>query len=287
MSGIDANPIASSPPLVSVIIACKNSALYFERCLQSVRRQTYPNLEIVVVDNFSTDGTYEIAQKYADKVFQLGPERCTQFNHGFRQSAGELIYRIGPDYLLEPDVIQKCVEKIHAGYDAVAVHNRSVGESLWAQVRYVERESYRNDRSIVAVRFMKRSVFEAVGMFDESLIAGEDFDLHNRLVVAGYQWAHADAVENHLGEPKSILEVWHKFYYYGRTYGRYRAKHRGVAKKQFVFFRPTYRKIQRQLMASPKLFAAFYFYLAVKYLAGLAGMLRGAPRNFPVGPESR
>ena len=175
-------------PLVSVIIACKNTAEYFERCLQSIKNQTYKNIEIVVVDNFSTDGTFEIAQRYADQTFQMGPERSTQFNYGFKQSKGELVYRIGPDYELELDVIEKCVAKIAEGYDALALHNRSVGDSLWAKVRYIERESYRNDNSIVAVRFMKRNVFQDVGMFDESLVAGEDFDLHNRMVSADYKW---------------------------------------------------------------------------------------------------
>ena len=40
----------------------------------------------------------------------------------------------------------------------------------------------------MAVRFMKREVFESVGMFNEALVAGEDFDLHNRIVSAGYKW---------------------------------------------------------------------------------------------------
>jgi glycosyltransferase involved in cell wall biosynthesis len=266
-------------PLVSVIIACKNSAPYFERCLLSIRNQTYKNVEIVIVDNFSTDGTFEIGKRYADKAYQLGPERSTQFNYGFKQSSGELIYRIGPDYVLEPDVIENCVKKIAEGYDALATHNRSVGTSIWAKVRYLERESYRNSDSVVAVRFMKREVFESVGMFDESLVAGEDFDLHNRMVKAGYKWTHVDAIENHIAEPENIFEVWNKFYYYGRTIKRYHAKNKSASKSQFVIFRPSFKKIQKDLIKSPTLFIAFYVYLFVKYAAGALGMLRGAPKD--------
>lgn len=266
-------------PLVFVIIACKNTADYFERCLLSVKGQTYKNVEIVVVDNFSTDGTYNIAKKYADQTFQMGPERSTQFNYGFKQSKGELIYRIGPDYELELDVIEKCVAKINDGYDALALHNRSVGDSIWAKVRYVERESYRNDDSIVAVRFMKRNVFQDVGMFDESLVAGEDFDLHNRMVAVGYKWTHVDAIENHIGEPKNIYQVWKKFYYYGRTIRRYQLKNKSQAKEQLVFFRPSFKKIQRELVKSPKMFVAFWVYMFVKYSAGFVGMVRGAPSS--------
>ena len=265
--------------LVSVIIACKNTAKYFEQCLKSVRSQTYKNIEIIVVDNFSTDGTYEVAQKYADHTFQIGPERSTQFNYGFKQSKGTLIYRIGPDYVLEPNVIEQCVNKIDEGYDALALHNRSVGDGIWAKVRYLERETYRNDKSIVAVRFMKREVFEGVGMFDESLVAGEDFDLHNRMVKAGYEWSHVDAVEKHIGEPQSLKEVWDKFYYYGRTIQRYRQKNKEVAKTQLVFFRPSFRKIHKELIKSPKLFFCFYLYMFVKHFAGLIGLIKGPPSS--------
>ncbi len=266
-------------PRVSIIIACKNTAAHFEKCLKSVRSQSYKNIEIIVVDNFSKDGTYEIGKKYADQIYQKGPERSTQFNYGYMKSKGDYIYRIGPDYVLDKDVIKTCVAKMNEGYDALALHNRSVGDSVWAKVRYYERESYRNDDSIVAVRFMKRKVFKAVGMFDESMVAGEDFDLHNRIVEAGYKWAHVDAVENHIGEPKSILEVWRKFFYYGRTIRRYHQKNTQISTKQLAFFRPSFKKVQKELLKRPHLFIVFWFYMFVKYVAGFMGMIAGPPKS--------
>ena len=179
----------------------------------------------------------------------------------------------------EPNVVQLCVVKIEKGYDALALHNRSVGDSIWAKVRYLERESYRNDKSIVAVRFMKANVFKDIGMFDESLVAGEDFDLHNRIVVAGYKWAHVDAIENHIGEPKNIRDVWNKFYYYGRTIKRYRSKNKSIANKQLKFFRPTFIKLQKDLIKKPHLLIAFWFYMLVKYAAGFCGSVVGAPKG--------
>lgn len=266
-------------PLVSIIIACKNNAECIEKSLQSVMAQTYKNLELIIVDNFSTDGTYEIAKKYTDKIYQKGPERSAQFNYGFLQSKGDLIYRIGAEFVLEKDLVEKAVQKISEGFDAVALHNRSLGESIWAKVRYHERESYRNDSSVVAVRFMKREVFSSVGMFDEHLVAGEDFDLHNRIVKAGYRWTHLDSVEVHIGEPKTAMDVWKKFFYYGRTIQRYRKKNKMISKEQFLFFRPSFKKVQKDLLKFPKLFFYFYLYLFIKYTAGLCGMLFGPPKN--------
>lgn len=265
-------------PLVSIIICSKNGAEYFERCLEAVKAQTYKNIEIVVVDNFSTDDTVKIAKRYTDQVYQIGPERCTQFNYGFKKSHGEYIYHIAPDFVIEPDVVELCVNKMAGGYDALALHNRSVGDSIWAKVRFLERESYRGDLSVVAVRFMKRDVFAAVGGFDETMVAGEDYDLHNRIDAAGYKWTHVDAIENHVGEPKNLREVWHKFYYYGRTLSRYRQKHSSAAKSQFVLFRPSFRKVFREY-GQPWLWPVFIFYLGVKYLAGAAGMIVGPPKE--------
>ena len=269
----------SITPKISVIIACKNTAKWFERCLLSIKNQTFQDFEIIVVDNFSNDGTFEIAQKYADLVLQIGPERCTQFNLGFKHSKGEFIYRIGPDYELEADVLQKCMDKINQGFDALALHNRSVGGSIWAKVRYLERESYRNSNEIVAVRFMKASVFKSAGMFDENLVANEDFDLHKRIENAGFKWSHVDAIENHLGEPENILEVWNKFYYYGRTIGRYMKKNQDTSKKHITLFRPSFKKFYFELFKTPKLLLAFHVYFLVKGLAGICGLLVGTPKN--------
>ena len=65
-----------STPLVSVIIPTKNSTRTIEICLQSIKKQSYPKIEITVVDNYSRDKTKEIAQKYA-KVYNKGTERSS------------------------------------------------------------------------------------------------------------------------------------------------------------------------------------------------------------------
>ena len=265
-------------PLVSIVIACKNNEKYIRRSLESVKNQTYKNIELIIVDNFSSDKTYKIAKEFTDQAFQKGPERSTQFNFGFSKSKGDLIYRIGAEYELEEDVVQKCVDKIAQGYDALALHNRSWGDSIWAKVRYLERESYRNDKEVVAVRFFKREVFEAVNGFDENLVANEDFDLHNRIVAKGYKWSHVDGIEKHLGEPENLLEVWNKFFYYGRTIGNYMKKDKQNSKKHVKIVRPSFKKIYSKLN-TPKLFLAFWVYMFVKFVAGGLGYLAGPPKK--------
>jgi len=59
----------------------------------------------------------------------------------------------------------------------------------------------------VAARFFRKDVFEAMGGFDEGLMAGEDYDFHNRLLEAGVRIGRIKAKEIHTGEPKSLLEI--------------------------------------------------------------------------------
>ena len=56
--------MASEQPLVSIVIACKNNAPAARASLDSVKAQTYPHIELIVVDNFSTDGTPDIVKQY-------------------------------------------------------------------------------------------------------------------------------------------------------------------------------------------------------------------------------
>src|SRR5689334_15994468 len=98
-------------PLVSVIVPSYFSAATLDQCLESVAKQTYKHIELIVVDNHSTDGTLAIAKRYTDKVFTKGPERSAQVNYGVSKAKGEYIYKIDSDFVLEPTVVEECVAK--------------------------------------------------------------------------------------------------------------------------------------------------------------------------------
>src|SRR5512136_2642001 len=102
-------------PLISVVIPTFNSEEFLERCLESIRAQSYPEVEIIVVDNYSGDKTRDIAEKYADLVFLQGSERSVQVNFGVKHARGKYVYRVDSDFVVEPDVIQEAVEKCEIG----------------------------------------------------------------------------------------------------------------------------------------------------------------------------
>ncbi|MBN1484473.1 MAG: DUF2079 domain-containing protein [Chloroflexia bacterium] len=261
------------PALVSVIIPTYNCADTIERCLRSVQAQTYPHVEIIVVDRGSDDGTAEIAAHYA-QVLPAGPERSAQVNHGARQARGAYLYRIDGDFELEPTVIQACVEAIERDeLDAIAVPNRSQGQGYWPRVRALERDTYLDDPLIVAARFWKRAAFEAVGGFDESLVACEDYDLHNRLLEAGYRLGRVEPGEVHLGEAERLWDYARQSFYYGPSVWRYLQKHPRRGARQMFPLRPAYLRHRQELLRQPALLMGLLLLKGVQYTAALLGML--------------
>jgi len=266
-----------NPPLVSVIIPTYNSEKFIEKCLQSIRDQTYKNIEIIIVDKGSKDQTVTIAKKYADKIFVISAkERCEQMNYGAKKAKGKYLYFVGSDFILEPTVIEEAVSKCeNEGYDAICIHNTSDPTiSFWSKVRKLERDCYVNDELNVAARFVKKEVFESIGGFDEELVIGEDYDFHNRLLKAGYKVGRIKAKEVHIGEPKSIWEI-AKNYYYGKTLPKFLKKNKKRGIKQLSPIRPAYLKHWKEFVKHPILTLGFIAYQVVRYASAGLGFLVG------------
>ena len=171
-------------PLVSVVVTTKNEEKNIENCLKSILRQTYPcdKIEIIVVDNNSTDRTKEIARKYADRVYNKGPERSAQRNYGAKQAKGEYYLYLDADMILSPKVIQESVERLEKDNKLVALYIPEIvmGNSFWCKVRRFERSFY-NGTVIDCVRFIRMKDFLAVNGFDESMSGPEDWDLDKKI----------------------------------------------------------------------------------------------------------
>src|SRR5579862_3179607 len=100
--------------LVSVTIVTYNSGRFIKRCLESVLEQKYPNLEVVVVDNASTDGTVDILEPFSDRCRLYYNDENLGFaaaqNQAIALAQGEWILTLNPDVLLLPNFIQALVE---------------------------------------------------------------------------------------------------------------------------------------------------------------------------------
>lgn len=172
-------------PLVSVIITTKNEEKNIEKCILSVQNQTYKNIELILVDNFSEDKTIEIAKKHALKVFSKGNERSAQRNYGAHIATGKYLMYLDADMILGRDVLSECVQNCEQSHSiALYIPERIVGHGFWIRVRDFERSFY-TGTIIDATRFIKTDSFRKVGGFDESLVGPEDWDFDRKIRQVG------------------------------------------------------------------------------------------------------
>jgi glycosyltransferase involved in cell wall biosynthesis len=193
-----------SSPRVSLIIPAYNYADYIGKAIQSALDQTYPDLEVVVVDDGSTDHTAQAVEAYTRQdarvryVHQPNGGLPSARNTGIRASQGEILAFLDADDWIHPEKIQNQVGFLNENPDVGLTYNTrllvaSNGEPLFYQrapltVNLVDLVlGYPFTPSDVVVR---REWAYRVGLFDESFVLNsEDLDFHLRLALAGCQFA--------------------------------------------------------------------------------------------------
>jgi glycosyltransferase involved in cell wall biosynthesis len=154
-----------------------------EPLLRSIKEQTYKNVEIIVVDNCSTDNTLEIARRFTTKIFTQGPERSAQRNRGAKESTGELLIVLDSDMQLTSRVIEHIVDVFYANPNikAVVIPEESFGDGFWAKCKKLERSFYVGVAWMEAARAFRRDVFFEMSGYDEANTGTEDYDLPHRV----------------------------------------------------------------------------------------------------------
>jgi glycosyltransferase involved in cell wall biosynthesis len=201
-------------PIVSVIVPTKNSSGTLEKCLASIESQTYDAIEIIVVDNFSTDNTPKIAKKFTKKFYSQGPERSTQRNVAVKKASGDYVAIIDSDMILAPTVIAECVAAIKPKEIAgVIIPEESFGEGFWAECKKLERSFYVGVSYMEAARFFRRNDFLHVGGYNEVMVSGEDWDLSQRMEALGALSRTKSFIYHNEGHISLWKSVSKKFYY--------------------------------------------------------------------------
>ena len=274
-----------TPGVVSVVVATFNAGEFVDRCLQSIAAQTYPHIETIVVDGFSTDDTVERAEKLGARVFRFGPADALVYgaperrNYGARQGSGEYVYYVDVDMELTPAVVEACVEQARAGADAVIIPEDSFGDGFWARCKQLERRTYWGDDLVEAPRFVKRSVWDALGGLDTYVGGGgDDWDLHRRLLENGYTVVRVPNLVLHNEGRLTLRRLMRKRYVYGKSVARYIRRHGFVAVRQYSPLRPSYFRHWRTFARDPVHAAGFVVMRASEYAAGAGGLLRSLLR---------
>ena len=190
------NKTKNTGPLVSIIIPCYNYEKYIEKCIQSALDQTYEIIEVIVVDNGSTDDSLEKINTFShdkrvkiiklDKNLFPGSQIESAFGIGFKKSSGEYISILYADDWYLPTKIEKQVDLFDRSYSSVGViycHGYRYFEETkelikWKrqEVRgYIFKEYLLNGDVVIPISpLVKRYCYEIIGL--NNLWTGSEYD---------------------------------------------------------------------------------------------------------------
>jgi glycosyltransferase involved in cell wall biosynthesis len=266
--------------LVSVVVPTRNSGRTIATCLESVRDQRWPAVELIVVDNASSDGTREVAERLADVVVEAGPERSAQRNEGIARAGGDWVLWVDADMELPPDTVERSLDAAReADATAVFVPEVSVGPGYWTRCRALERRCYVGEPLIEAPRLVRTAYLRRVGGFDQRLTGPEDAALRNRMLADGIGLAWADTSIVHHEGRLSLAGVMRKRFYYGRTVPAYRRAHPGAVSGQAGATLRAMWRHRRLLAADPAHAVGMVALRACEVAAWLAGAVAGSRRR--------
>lgn len=259
---------------VSIIVTTKNEEANIKRLLESIKSQTYSPIEIVVVDNNSTDNTKVIAKKYTNKVFNFGPERSAQRNFGAKKSLGRYLVFLDADMELTEVVIHDTVVSSQKQNSPVmTIPERTVGDGFVQNVRRFEREMYMDEKDYEVPRFFTKDVFNEFGGYDTELTGPEDYDLPYRMSKK-YKLGRSHEYVLHHEENLTLMGLLNKKYYYASRGAKYAIKHPKLVWVQGnVLFRKVYFKNWKKFVTHPFLGFSFLTVRILETLWSLAGFV--------------
>lgn len=175
--------------LTSIIIPCFNHADFLDEAIQSAMRQTYPLLEIIVVNDGSTDNSREVAEKYSF-ITVLNTENnglSAARNIGIEASEGEYILTLDADDTIDPEFVTKTIGK----NDIVSTAIRYFGDinCIKHPVKpHPTHEDFYKHNHINCCSLYKREIWDKIGGYDEQMRRGlEDWDFWLRATKADFK----------------------------------------------------------------------------------------------------
>lgn len=180
-------------PLVSIITVCLNSKKYLEQSIQSVINQTYDNIEYIIIDGGSKDGTLDIIRKYEDKIAYWVSENddgiADAWNKGILASTGEIIGIINSDDWYELTSVDHAVSALTKNNNAGVVHgDRRQWNETGNKVKGVVIPSYKIDKLFLYTMpinhptcFVRKKIYETYGLFKNIYKYSMDHEFFLRL----------------------------------------------------------------------------------------------------------
>jgi len=186
----------------------RNGSATIERAINSVLSQTYSNIQYIVIDAASSDGTIEIIKKYQSKIDYLVSEDDTGiydgFNKGILRAEGKYVGILNSDDFLDSNAIEQLVRNIPSGVadnDLPIIHGNM--KKIMASGKPIK--VYRHTAGEIACRFaampvnhpatfVPLSVYKRIGVFDVTYQIAGDYDFILRAAAQGVSFIHVDEI---------------------------------------------------------------------------------------------
>ena len=183
----------SDKPLISIITVVFNGEKYLEQTIQSVISQTYDNVEYIIIDGGSTDGTLEIIKKHEDQIDYWVSEKDAgiydAMNKGLKLSMGKVIGIINADDWYVDDAIEKSVMPLlDNGADYTIGKVRKIPSNMIVTPLFpLKSEIYQGMMYPHIGAFISREVYKKIGLFDTEYKVSADFDMAMRIHLQGFK----------------------------------------------------------------------------------------------------
>jgi glycosyltransferase involved in cell wall biosynthesis len=180
-------------PLVTIVTPCYNSAQFIEDTIQSVLAQTYPNIEYIVMDGGSTDGTQAIAERYAERLTLVSERDRGQthaINKGWQRAKGDILAWLNADDLYYPETVEKAVTYLTTHPDVGWVYGYGHSLDINGQPMPFRHPVYAWDYQkllnlgcyiVQPTVFLRRDVFQQSGPLTEELHYCMDYEYWLRI----------------------------------------------------------------------------------------------------------
>lgn len=195
-------------PKISIISPSMNCVHLIENCIQSVLSQNYPNIEHIIVDGASTDGTVEILKKYSHIkwVSEKDSGEAEALNKALRMVTGDIVNWLNvDDQYLGSDVFYRIVETFKKNPDCDKVYGKGLAVNEEREVLWYRRSLnpftlakvmrwFDNPNLFQPAMFYSRKLVDTLGPFREDLKYGIDYDYWLRTAANGFKAYFIDDV---------------------------------------------------------------------------------------------
>jgi len=182
----------SELPLVSIVTPSLNKGRFIEETILSIKNQTYPRIEHIVIDGGSTDGTLDILRKYSDSLIWVSEPDKGQYeasNKGLRMAKGEILGWLMADDTYMPQAVETAVKFLIENPDVAMVYGKCLFiDEEGKVIRECPSEPFDLARLVRGPNiipsptvFFKKKVLDSVGYFDTNLYMSADYDLFIRI----------------------------------------------------------------------------------------------------------